>query len=68
MPMTGSANKHRDDIIVKRDTKNRLYKDSLIKVHHVISFDKTRFIHKIGDIQSAVMIEVQKYLKQHFDL
>ncbi|MCK5319869.1 type II toxin-antitoxin system PemK/MazF family toxin [Candidatus Parcubacteria bacterium] len=68
MPMTTSANKHVDDIVIKKDLKNRLNKDSLIKVHHVISFDKARFIHKIGEIEFIAMARVEKYLKKHFDL
>ena len=68
MPMTSSVNKRKDDIIVKKDLKNRLNKNSLIKVHHVISFDKTRFIHRIGEIELIIMAQVEKYLKKYFDL
>lgn len=68
MPMTSSNNKHRDDILVKKDDRNRLYKDSLIKVHHVISFDKSRFVHRIGEVDKSIMDQVVEYLKRHFDL
>ncbi|MCK5511006.1 type II toxin-antitoxin system PemK/MazF family toxin [Candidatus Parcubacteria bacterium] len=68
MPMTSSTNKYIDDIAVKKDLKNRLNKDSLIKVYHVISFDKARFIHKIGEIEFIVMAQVEEYLKKHFGL
>ena len=68
MPMTSSTNKHNDDIAIIKSSKNRLKMDSLIKVHHIISFDKARFIHKIGEIELIVMAQAEKYLKKHFDL
>ena len=36
------------DILVPKDNKNRLMTDSIIKVHQISSFDKQRFIKKIG--------------------
>ena len=68
MPMTSSNNKHKDDILVVKDEKNRLRTDSLIKVHHVISFDKSRFVHRIGEVNKSIMDEITEYLKKHFDL
>ena len=68
MPMTSSNNKHKDDILVIKDGKNRLYADSLIKVHHVVSFDKSRFVHRIGEIDKSIMDQVAEYLRRHFDL
>ena len=29
---------------------------------------KTRFIHKIGEVELVVMAQVEKYLKKHFGL
>ena len=68
MPMTTSQNKHQDDIVVRKDSKTRLYKDSLVKVHHIVSFDKDRFIHRIGEVDSCIMVQVAKYLKKHFGI
>ena len=69
MPLTSQINKsHSDDILVKADKSNNLYGDSLIKVHHIESFDQARFIKHIGKMDDASMKKVQTYLKTHFDL
>jgi mRNA-degrading endonuclease toxin of MazEF toxin-antitoxin module len=67
MPLS-SNNGRRDDIIIKKDINNRLYEDSTIKVHHIISYDKSRFIHKIGEVDIKIMKEVENYIKKHFDI
>ncbi len=67
--MTSSAkNMRRDDILVKKDSFNRLYLDSVIKVGAIYSFDRSRFIKKIGRIDPAIMNQIKSYLKTHFDL
>jgi len=69
MPLSSQTNKsHKDDILVKKDLKNNLYDDSIIKVHHVESFDYSRFVKKIGDLDDNVINEIKKYLVKHFDL
>lgn len=68
MPMSSSLNYGPNDILVKKNTKNRLACDSIIKVDHIMSYDKSRFIHKIGEVDRAVMDQVAKYLKKHFGL
>ena len=68
MPLTSSQNQHQDDILARKNEKNRLYKDSLIKVHHILTFDKQRFIHRIGEVDRAIMNQIEKYLKKHFGL
>ncbi|HEX9503989.1 MAG TPA: type II toxin-antitoxin system PemK/MazF family toxin [Patescibacteria group bacterium] len=40
MPLTSQTTKpHSDDILVKADNSNKLFADSLVKVHHIQSFD-----------------------------
>ena len=68
MPLSSSGNRHRDDIFIKKDVSNRLYEDSIIKVHHIISYDKLRFIHKIGEVNIKIIKEVESYLKKHFGI
>jgi len=69
MPFTSKlSNRHNDDVFVSRTSKNGLFCDSLIKVHHIQSFDKTRFIKKIGQLESVVFFEVQSYLQKHFGI
>ncbi len=67
MPLTSHLEKKREgDILVKADGHNRLYRDSLIRVAHIKSFDRSRFIKKIGRIDDSVMLRIKAYLKKHF--
>ena len=66
MPLSSSSNSQREDVVIKKDINNRLYEDSIIKVHHIISYDKSRFIHKIGEADKKIIKEVENYIKKHF--
>lgn len=69
LPLTSNLdNKMGDDVFVKTDTDNRLKFDSLIKVYNIISFDRSRFIKKIGRVDSKTTATVKHYFKKHFDL
>jgi len=54
------ANPTELDIILKKDTQNRLMKDSLIKTKQLSSFDKRRFIKLIGTIKEEILGNVDK--------
>jgi mRNA interferase MazF len=54
------------DIFVQKDRKNRLMNDSIIRVHQISSFDKSRLIKKIGEVNSPVLRKVRGYLRKHF--
>ncbi|MFA6171021.1 MAG: type II toxin-antitoxin system PemK/MazF family toxin [Patescibacteria group bacterium] len=66
MPLSSSGRYHWDDINIKKDLSNRLREDSIIKAHHIISYDKSRFIHKIGKADEKIIKQVESYLKKHF--
>ncbi|MCK4554453.1 type II toxin-antitoxin system PemK/MazF family toxin [Candidatus Parcubacteria bacterium] len=67
VPLTSQVkNKHGDDISIKKDNANNLYYDCLIKVHHIQSFDKSRFIKRIGEADEQILNKVKEYLKTHF--
>ena len=69
LPLTSNLNnKIIDDVLIRADGKNRLRSDSIIKVYNIISFDYSRFIKKIGIIDTRTMGRIKKYLKKHFDL
>lgn len=69
LPLTSNLeNKTGDDIIVKADSDNRLKFDSVIKVYDIASFDRSRFINKIGTVKEETLKEIKKYLSKHFDL
>ncbi len=57
-----------NDIEIKKDSNNRLMYDSLIKVYHISSFDKSRCIKHIGKVKSEKFEEIKKYLFKHFSL
>ena len=54
------ANPTELDIILKKDTQNRLMKDSLIKTKQISSFDKRRFIKLIGTVNEQIMEKLDK--------
>ncbi len=56
------------DILVARDNHNNLPLDSVIKLHHIQSFDLSRFIKRVGKIKSEILEEVKQYLKKHFGI
>ena len=60
--------KHTDDILIKKDEINGLFCDSLIKVHNIESFDRSRFIRQIGKAGDADLRKIKTYLKLHFGL
>ena len=68
MLLSSSGKGRSDDIAIKKDDNNRLYAGSIIKVHHIISYDKLRFIHKIGEADVKIIKEVENYIKKHFGI
>jgi len=56
------------DIKITKDGDNKLYSDSIIKVCHISSFDKSRFIKKIGMIDKLISNEIENYIKKHFNI
>ena len=69
IPLTSNIkNKYNDDIIVKKTEENGLYYDSVLKVCHLKSFDRSRFIKRIGVVNNVVIETVKQYLKKHFGI
>ena len=67
MPFTSNINNCiNGDILVRRNKLNYLFKDSIIKTHHIYSLDASRFIKRIGIIDKDIMDNVKTFLKQHF--
>lgn len=56
------------DILVQKDDLNCLKEDSIIKVQHIHSYDKSRFLFKIGRAGSPTIRSVRGYLRRHFGL
>ncbi len=60
--------REKNDILVLKDSKNRLFADSVLKVQQISSFDRKRFIHFVGTISKECLADLQSYLKKHFEL
>lgn len=69
MPLSSKVKKRgKDDVFLKKNEYNRLFEDSILRVQHISSFSKERFIRKIGEIDISVVSDIQGYLKLHFGL
>ena len=69
LPLSSSmGNMLADDIIVEKDEVNLLMSRSLIKVHHIMSFDYRRIFYKIGEVDTDVLRKIRQYLSAHFDI
>ncbi|OQX72636.1 MAG: MazF family transcriptional regulator [Bacteroidetes bacterium 4484_249] len=63
IPVSSKIANHTDlDIFVKKDSLNRLMKDSLIKTKQISSFDNRRFIKLIGLVSDKMMVNIDKNL------
>lgn len=56
------------DILLAKDDLNGLKSDSVIQVRQISSFDKKRFVKKIGRAGSPATRRVRGYLRKHFGL
>lgn len=56
------------DVFLPHDQKNRLIKDSVIKVRQISSFNKRRFIKRVGVANSPTVRRVRGYLRKHFGM
>ena len=52
------------DVLVKKDTQNRLMKDSLLKTKQISSFDKRRFIKPIGTMSEPTMNQIDEHIQR----
>ncbi len=69
MPITSQvSNCQKEDIKIKKSAANGLYADSLVKVGCIHSFDRKRFLKKIGDMPEEVMAKIGSYLCVHFNI
>ncbi len=58
-----TANPMEFDILIRANCHNRLMKDSLLKIKHISSFDKRRFIKLIGIADKETMENADKHLQ-----
>ena len=64
IPISSQVSKQTElDILLKKDSQNRLLSDSLIKIKQISSFDKRRFIKFIGNVNKDIMEKVENTLE-----
>jgi mRNA interferase MazF len=69
VPLTSNlGNRIRDDILIAKDTGNKLPTDSLVKMHHITCCDKSRLIKYIGRIGSTDWQKIVSGLKNIFGI
>ena len=69
LPITSKLENYEEpDVPIERDSTNRLSTDSLIMVRQISTFDKSRVLGKIGEVNSPVLRRVRGYLRKHFQL
>ena len=69
MPVTHQKkNQHEDDIFIAKNDKNNLEYDSILKVHHILSYDISRFKKKLGETDEKILSQIKEYLKKHFGI
>ena len=69
MPISSKIETWEDpDVFIAKDSKNRLANDSIIRVRQISSFDKQRFIKRIGEVNSPVLRKIRGHLRKHFQL
>lgn len=70
VPFTGNTNNvvATDDIFVKKDATNNLFINSVLKTHHVSTFDKTRVKKYVGLLDGPTLKNLKKIIIRNFDL
>lgn len=68
VPVTSSdGNSSPYDLEILKDASNKLFKDSYAKVDSLTSFDRVRFIKKIGQLKGADMVELIHSVRSLFN-
>ena len=69
VPLTSNCkNRLSGDVLVAANKETGLYCDSITKIGHIYSFDRQRFIKKIGVVDEKTINKIKKYLLIHFDI
>lgn len=69
IPISSQISKQTElDILIRKDTQNRLLRDSLIKTKQISSFDKRRFIKQIGMLKESDMKKVKENINLFLQL
>lgn len=55
-----------DDILVKKDSNNGFYSDSILKTQHVCTFDKSRVKKFVGVLDSETLKNLKAVIVRNF--
>lgn len=65
IPISSQISKQTElDILLRKDIKNRLMTDSLLKIKQISSFDKRRFIKLVGIVNEETMKKAKENINQ----
>ena len=65
IPISSQISKQTElDILLIKDSQNRLMIDSLLKIKQISSFDKRRFIKLVGIVNEGIMKKVKENINQ----
>ena len=70
VPFTGNTNNlvATDDVLVKKDEKNKLFADSILKAQHISTFDKSRIKKYVGVLEGSTLKNLKSLIIRNFDL
>ncbi len=57
-----------NDVLLVRNETNRLNSDSVVKMNHIYSIDRSRFINKIDAVDKEILTKIKNALKKHCSL
>ena len=64
IPISSQITKQTElDVLLRKDAKNRLMTDSIIKTKQISSFDKRRFIKLVGYVSEEIMEKIKKNIE-----
>ncbi len=67
MPLsTKVAQMAKTNVLIPKDQKNKLTEDSVVMTDHIMTFDRSRFLNRIGETSSPVLRRVRGALRRHF--
>ena len=70
VPFTGNTGNAVDgeDILIKKSKQNNLFSDSVIKTHHISTFDKRRVKKYIGELGETSFNSLKKVVARNFNI
>lgn len=70
IPFTGNTSNtvDKDDVLVKKNTDNNLYCDSVLKTQHISTFDKRRVLRYVGILADSALHSLKDTIIRNYHL